>query len=324
MANLHEESAVSFLPCRTWVITGGAGFIGSHLAKALVARGQRVRIVDDFSSGSAENLHPIAGQVECVRADIRHFAALAPAFAGADYVLHHAALVSVPLSVQKPLETFQINVQGTLNVLEAARRAGVKRVIFAGSSAVYGNGPDLPYKESAARSFESPYALSKQMGEDLCRQYTRLYGLETVTLIYFNVFGAGQNAHSPYAAVIAKFLEWAAQGKPLGIDWNGRQSRDFVHVQDIVQANLLAAFCARAGESYNVGGGRTYSLLELADLLDRICGRKLPRVFRPKRTGDVKLSAADISKIRALGFEPKVSLPDGLAEMWTQLKMNQP
>lgn len=324
MAILHEEPSFPFTPPRCWVITGGAGFIGSHLAKALVARGQRVRIVDDFSSGSAENLCPIAGQVECVRADIRHFAALAPAFAGADYVLHHAALVSVPLSVQKPLETFQINVQGTLNVLEAARRAGVKRVIFAGSSAVYGNGPDLPYKESAARSFESPYALSKQMGEDLCRQYTRLYGLETVTLIYFNVFGAGQNAHSPYAAVIAKFLEWAAQGKPLGIDWNGRQSRDFVHVQDIVQANLLAAFCARAGESYNVGGGRTYSLLELADLLDRICGRKLPRVFRPKRTGDVKLSAADISKIRALGFEPKVSLPDGLAEMWAQLKMNQP
>ncbi len=324
MAILHEETSFPFTPPRCWVITGGAGFIGSHLAKALVARGQRVRIVDDFSSGSAENLRPIAGQVECVRADIRHFAALAPAFAGADYVLHHAALVSVPLSVQKPLETFQINVQGTLNVLEAARRAGVKRVIFAGSSAVYGNGPDLPYKESAARSFESPYALSKQMGEDLCRQYTRLYGLETVTLIYFNVFGAGQNAHSPYAAVIAKFLEWAAQGKPLGIDWNGRQSRDFVHVQDIVQANLLAAFCARAGESYNVGGGRTYSLLELADLLDRICGRKLPRVFRPKRTGDVKLSAADISKIRALGFEPKVSLPDGLAEMWAQLKMNQP
>ena len=324
MAILHEETSFPFTPPRCWVITGGAGFIGSHLAKALVARGQRVRIVDDFSSGSAENLRPIAGQVECVRADIRHFAALAPAFAGADYVLHHAALVSVPLSVQKPLETFQINVQGTLNVLEAARRAGVKRVVFAGSSAVYGNGPDLPYKESAARSFESPYALSKQMGEDLCRQYTRLYGLETVTLIYFNVFGAGQNAHSPYAAVIAKFLEWAAQGKPLGIDWNGRQSRDFVHVQDIVQANLLAAFCARAGESYNVGGGRTYSLLELADLLDRICGRKLPRVFRPKRTGDVKLSAADISKIRALGFEPKVSLPDGLAEMWAQLKMNQP
>lgn len=324
MAILHEETSFPFTPPRCWVITGGAGFIGSHLAKALVVRGQRVRIVDDFSSGSAENLRPIAGQVECVRADIRHFAALAPAFAGADYVLHHAALVSVPLSVQKPLETFQINVQGTLNVLEAARRAGVKRVIFAGSSAVYGNGPDLPYKESAARSFESPYALSKQMGEDLCRQYTRLYGLETVTLIYFNVFGAGQNAHSPYAAVIAKFLEWAAQGKPLGIDWNGRQSRDFVHVQDIVQANLLAAFCARAGESYNVGGGRTYSLLELADLLDRICGRKLPRVFRPKRTGDVKLSAADISKIRALGFEPKVSLPDGLAEMWAQLKMNQP
>lgn len=324
MAILHEETSFPFTPPRCWVITGGAGFIGSHLAKALVARGQRVRIVDDFSSGSAENLRPIARQVECVRADIRHFAALTPAFAGADYVLHHAALVSVPLSVQKPLETFQINVQGTLNVLEAARRAGVKRVIFAGSSAVYGNGPDLPYKESAARSFESPYALSKQMGEDLCRQYTRLYGLETVTLIYFNVFGAGQNAHSPYAAVIAKFLEWAAQGKPLGIDWNGRQSRDFVHVQDIVQANLLAVFCARAGESYNVGGGRTYSLLELADLLDRICGRKLPRVFRPKRTGDVKLSAADISKIRALGFEPKVSLPDGLAEMWAQLKMNQP
>lgn len=320
MANLHEESAVSFLPCRTWVITGGAGFIGSHLAKALVARGQRVRIVDDFSSGSAENLRPVAGQVECVRADIRNFAALGPAFAGADYVLHHAALVSVPLSVQKPSETYQINVQGTSNVLEAARRAGVKRVVFAGSSAVYGNGTDLPYKESSARNFKSPYALSKQIGEDLCRLYARSYGLETVTLIYFNVFGPGQSAKSPYAAVIAKFLEWAAQGRPLGIDWNGRQSRDFVHVQDVVQANLLAALSARSGESYNVASGKACSLLELADLLDRISGQKLPRVFRPKRPGDVKLSAADISKIRALGFEPKVSLQDALAEMWAQLK----
>lgn len=304
----------------TCLITGGAGFIGSHIARALINKGHTVLVFDNFSSGSMVNLAPVADKINIIKGDICNFNALLGAFEGVDYVFHQAALVSVPQSVQEPLQTWQINVQGTANVLEAARQKGVKRVMFACSSAIYGNGPDLPYKETAPKDCQSPYALSKLMGLELCQMYTRVYGLETVPLIYFNVFGNGQNPHSPYAAVIAKFMQLAAEGKPLGIDWDGCQSRDFVHVRDVVQANLLAALKGVPGEAYNVARGETCSLLELADLLDNISGQKLPRVFRPKREGDVKLSSADITKIRALGYAPAVSLAEGLTEMWNARK----
>ena len=304
----------------TCLITGGAGFIGSHIARALINKGHTVLVFDNFSSGSMVNLAPVADKINIIKGDICNFNALLGAFEGVDYVFHQAALVSVPQSVQEPLQTWQINVQGTANVLEAARQKGVKRVMFACSSAIYGNGPDLPYKETAPKDCQSPYALSKLMGLELCQMYTRVYGLETVPLIYFNVFGNGQNPHSPYAAVIAKFMQLAAEGKPLGIDWDGCQSRDFVHVRDVVQANLLAALKGVPGEAYNVARGSTCSLLELADLLDNISGQKLPRVFRPKREGDVKLSSADITKIRALGYAPAVSLSEGLTEMWNARK----
>lgn len=304
----------------TCLITGGAGFIGSHIARALINKGHTLLVFDNFSSGSMLNLAPVADKINIIKGDICNFNALLGAFEGVDYVFHQAALVSVPQSVQEPLQTWQINVQGTANVLEAARQQGVKRVMFACSSAIYGNGPDLPYKETAPKDCQSPYALSKLMGLELCQMYTRVYGLETVPLIYFNVFGNGQNPHSPYAAVIAKFMQLAAEGKPLGIDWDGCQSRDFVHVRDVVQANLLAALKGVPGEAYNVARGSTCSLLELADLLDNISGQKLPRVFRPKREGDVKLSSADITKIRALGYAPAVSLAEGLTEMWNARK----
>lgn len=304
----------------TCLITGGAGFIGSHIARTLINNGQKVIVFDNFSSGRMENLASVADKINLIKGDICDFKALLSSFKGVDYVFHHAALVSVPQSVRDPLQTWQINVQGTANVLEAARRAGVKRVMFACSSAIYGNGPDLPYKETAPKDCQSPYALSKLMGLELCRHYTQVYGVETVSLIYFNVFGPGQNPDSPYAAVIAKFMQLAAEGKPLGIDWDGRQSRDFVHVRDVVQANLLAALKGVPGEAYNVARGETCSLLELADLLDNISGQKLPRVFRPKREGDVKLSSADITKIRALGYAPAVSLAEGLTEMWNLQK----
>ncbi|MGN1058436.1 MAG: NAD-dependent epimerase/dehydratase family protein [Candidatus Avelusimicrobium sp.] len=215
----------------TCLITGGAGFIGSHIARALINKGHTVLVFDNFSSGSMANLAPVADKIHIIKGDICNFNALLGAFEGVDYVFHQAALVSVPQSVQEPLQTWQINVQGTANVLEAARQKGVKRVMFACSSAIYGNGPDLPYKETAPKDCQSPYALSKLMGLELCQMYTRVYGLETVPLIYFNVFGNGQNPHSPYAAVIAKFMQLAAEGKPLGIDWDGCQSRDFVHVR---------------------------------------------------------------------------------------------
>ena len=304
----------------TCLITGGAGFIGSHIARALINKGHTLLVFDNFSSGSMVNLAPVADKINIIKGDICNFNALLGAFEGVDYVFHQAALVSVPQSVQEPLQTWQINVQGTANVLEAARQKGVKRVMFACSSAIYGNGPDLPYKETAPKDCQSPYALSKLMGLELCQMYTRVYGLETVPLIYFNVFGNGQNPHSPYAAVIAKFMQLAAEGKPLGIDWDGCQSRDFVHVRDVVQANLLAALKGVPGEAYNVARGETCSLLELADLLDNISGQKLPRVFRPKREGDVKLSSANITKIRALGYAPAVSLAEGLTEMWNARK----
>jgi len=299
-----------------WVITGGAGFIGSHLARELVRLGQHVTVFDNYASSSRDSLAAIENKIQIIEGDIRDFPALLRAFQGADYVLHHAALVSVPESVEKPLETFQINVQGTANVLEAARQTGVKRVVFASSSAVYGNGTDLPYKETSPVDCQSPYAFSKQAGAELCQLYARAYGLETVALRYFNVFGTGQNPNSAYAAVIAKFMQLAAENKPLGIDWDGLQSRDFVHVSDVVQANLLAALKGVPGEIYNVARGETCSLLRLADIIESVSGRKLERVFRPKRAGDVKLSSADISKIRALGFVPQVSLEDGLRQMW--------
>ena len=300
------------------MITGGAGFIGSHLVKELVRRGQNVRVLDNFSSGRRENLAAIQGQIKLIQGDIRDVSSLQEAMAGADYVLHHAALVSVPQSVMQPLDTFAINTQGTAHVLECARQCHVKRVVFACSSAIYGNGPDLPYRETAARDCQSPYALSKLQGLEMCQMYTRVYGLETVSLIYFNIFGPGQNPDSPYAAVIAKFMSLAAHNKPLGIDWDGLQSRDFVHVRDVVQANLLAARKAAPGECYNVARGQTCSLLELAELVEKVSGRRLGRVFRPKRDGDVKLSSADISKIRALGYTPSVSLEEGLKEIWQE------
>lgn len=303
---------------KTWLITGGAGFIGSHLAKTLVQLGQRVRILDNFSSGNAVNLATIQNQIRLFSGDIRDRNILQQALSGVDYVLHHAALVSVAQSVQQPVETMDINVQGTVNVLEEARRAGVKRVVFASSSAVYGNGPDMPYKETCPTDCQSPYALSKQIGAELGQLYFHLYGQETVSLRYFNVFGDGQNPNSPYAAVIAKFMQLARQNKPLGIDWDGQQSRDFVHVSDVVQANLIAALQAKPGEIYNVASGKTYSLLQLADMIEKIAGHPLQRVFRPKRAGDVKLSSADISKIKAQGFCPSVSLEEGLKQMWAQ------
>ncbi len=300
----------------TWVITGGAGFIGSHLARELVHIGQRVRVLDNFSYGSRAHLADIADQIDLVEGDTRDWHAVQQALEGADFVLHHAALVSVAESVENPLATEEVNVHGTSNVLEAARRQGVRRVVFASSSAVYGNRPQLPYREDTPEDCQSPYAWSKHAGERLCSLYTHLYKLETVILRYFNVFGPGQNPNSAYAAVIAKFMQMAEQNHPLGIDWDGQQSRDFVNVRDVVQANLLAVFKAAPGEIYNVGSGNTTSLLELADRIEQISGRKLGRVFRPKRPGDVKLSAADISKIKALGFVPHISLQEGLLEIW--------
>lgn len=298
----------------TWVITGGAGFIGSHLTRKLANLGENVRVVDNFSTGSADALACVSDKVEIINADIRSREALLSAFEGADFVLHHAALASVPLSVEFPQETHAVNVAGTENVLQAALQNHVKRVVFASSCAVYGNSPLMPYKEDTEPSPNSPYADSKRAGEELCLRYAK-QGLETVVLRYFNAFGPGQRADSSYAAVITKFMKLACEQKPLTIEWDGLQSRDFVHVEDIAQANLLAAYRAPSGEIYNVGSGQSVSLLQVADALDKVFGKKLERVFLPKRKTDIRHSAADISKITQLGFSPTLTLEEGLKEI---------
>lgn len=300
-----------------WVVTGGAGFIGSHLVKALLAQKQQVTVVDNFSSGQSENLTGLPGSIRLIRADIRRLPELLKAFHGADYILHHAALVSVPRSLEEPEATWQINVQGTANVLEAARRAGAKRVVFASSCSVYGSS-EKPCSEKHPQKPGSPYALSKQLGEELCLFYTHIYGLETVVLRYFNVYGVGQNPQAPYSAVIAKFMDSVHRGQTLQIDWNGRQRRDFVAVEDVARANLLAAQKAKSGQIYNVASGKSFSLLTLIHLIEQVSGRKTTRIFRPKRPGDVRTSAADISKISRLGFRPRVSLQEGLAQLWKE------
>lgn len=305
-----------------WLVTGGAGFIGSHIVKELVRRGQQVTVLDNLSGGKLENLKDVHQKINFVKGDICNFNDVKKACNGVDYVLHLAALISVAESMAKPQQTAEINVQGTVNVLEAARQFQVKRVVFSSSAAVYGTRPELPYKEDTPIDCQSPYAWSKQAGAELCQLYTKAYGLQAVALRYFNVFGTGQNPNSAYAAVIAKFMQLAAENKPLGIDWDGLQSRDFVSVKDVVQANLLAAIKGVPGEIYNVASGRTYTLLELADTIEKVSGRKLARVSRPKRPGDVHESSADISKITALGYKPTVTLEEGLREMWAE-KMAQ-
>ena len=301
-----------------WLITGGAGFIGSHLVKELVRQGQQVTVFDNLSGGKLENLASVADKIRFIKGDIRDNNALNEACKGIDYIHHFAALISVAESMSKPQETAEINVQGTVNVLEAARANHVKRVVFASSAAVYGTRPELPYKETTPIDCQSPYAWSKQSGAELCQLYTKAYGQEAVALRFFNVYGTGQNPNSAYAAVIAKFMQLAADNQPLGIDWDGLQSRDFVNVQDVVQANLLAAIKGVPGEIYNVASGRTHTLLELADTIEKVSGRKLARVSRPKRPGDVHESSADISKITAIGFKPEVNLEEGLREMWIE------
>lgn len=297
-------------------ITGGAGFIGSRLAEKLTEKGHRVVIYDNFSSGDIKNLSAIKNKIKIVKGDITDFKKLKQAMKGADYVYHHAALVSVAQSMQEPAQTHKINIEGANNVLEAARLNGVKRVLLASSSAVYGNGKDIPYKETAQTDCRSPYAASKLIGEELLKCYFKAYGLESVCVRYFNVFGPKQNPNSPYAAVIAKFMDLAKNGDAFFIDWDGRQSRDFVFIDDVADATILVMEKGKAGEVYNVASGRTYTLLNLAKEIENISGKKMKRVFKPKRAGDVKKSAADITKIKKLGYKAKVPLREGLKKIF--------
>lgn len=296
------------------LVTGGAGFIGSHLVAALLQAGVRVRIIDDLSSGHAAN---VPDDARLIRSSILDHDALAEACEGCSLVFHHAAMVSVPQSVAEPDRCLATNVVGTQRVLEAARRAGVRRVVFAASSAAYGAVPRMPSAETDPAEPVSPYAMSKVAGELLMRTWSAAYGLSTVSLRYFNIYGPRQDPASPYAAVISAFAERLTARTPPTIYGDGRQTRDFTFVRDVVRANLLAATTDRplAGEVINVGTGTRTSLLDLLTTMALVVGAEARPSFAPARPGDVRDSCADASLARTLlGFGPTVGIEAGLRE----------
>ena len=299
---------------RTALVTGGAGFIGGHLVERLCRDGWRVRVLDDFSTGRESNLAPVVSQIELLRGDIRDGELLARALRGVEVVFHEAAMASVPRSVAEPIRTHSVNVDGTLGLLEAARHAGVRRVVYAASSSAYGDTPVLPKVESMPANPRSPYALQKYAGEVYCRLYTELYGLETVALRYFNVYGPRQDPKSEYAAVVPKFITACLRGEAPTIFGDGEQTRDFVMVYDAVQANLLAADAPRAvSRVCNIAAGSRTSLNELIAVIRQETGAKaLPR-HAPPREGDVRDSVASLASARdLLGYEPRVAVREGL------------
>jgi nucleoside-diphosphate-sugar epimerase len=296
-----------------YLVTGGAGFIGSTLTHTLVERGDEVRVLDSLLTGSGENLADLP-DVELVRGDIRDLEGLRTAMKGVDRVLHQAAVPSVPRSVRDPLLSHESNVTGTLNVLLAARDAGVQRVVFASSSSVYGDAPTLPKVETMTPSPLSPYAVTKLTGEQYCRVFHRLFGLETVALRYFNVFGPRQDPTSDYAAVIPKFIALMARGERPVIEGDGSHSRDFTYVDNVVQANLRAAESPGVGgKVFNVACGERHTILDLVAALNRVFGTSIEPAFGPPRKGDVPHSLADIEKARRLlGYEPSTGFQEGL------------
>ena len=302
-----------------WLVTGGAGFIGSNIVEELVRRGERVRVFDNFSTGKAENLAPFKGKFELVKGDLRNPKDCARAMKGITYVLHQAAFRSVPKSVDNPLAAHDNNATGTLNALMAAKAAGVKRFVYAATSSAYGECDVFPQKETLPTMPVSPYAVSKLAGENYCRVYAKTYGLETVALRYFNVFGPRQNPESMYSAVIPRFMELMVEGKPLEIHWDGRQSRDFTYVANVVDGNIRAALApARvSGLTINVATGTNISLLDIARQLEKITGRKTAKVFSPKRKGHIRKTYSDIALARReLGYKPLVKFPEGLELTW--------
>ncbi len=295
------------------LVTGGAGFIGSHMAGRLLELGYQVRILDNFCTGRMENIGDLKSGAEVIRGDIRDIGAVRNAMEDMDYVFHEAALVSVPRSIKDPRETTEVNLMGTMNILVCARDFGVKRVIFASSSSVYGDSPGLPKGEDMRPSPISPYALSKLECERWCEIFGRAYGLETTSLRYFNIFGPRQDPSSEYAAVIPRFIRAVLSDKRPVIYGDGQQTRDFTYVGNVVDANLLA-LKGKPG-TYNIGFGSAVSLNDLAGMINRIAGKSLrPRHGKP-RPGDVRHSLADIGLAReGLGYRPRFSLEQGLRE----------
>ncbi len=307
---------------KTVVVTGGAGFIGSHLSKKLVSLGAKVRIIDDMSGGVAANIDPIRSDIEFVEASILDTPALAKVLHGADIIYHEAALASVPASIERPRAYHDVNIDGTVNVLETARAENVNRVVFASSSSVYGDQPKLPKHEDDPSDPLSPYAMQKLTGEYLMDVWSRCYGLTTISLRYFNIFGPGQAANSAYAAVIAAFATGLFEGNVPRIHGDGGATRDFTFIESVVQANLRAGSIDSnvlktkldgKPAIFNVANGVKTSVLELAEGMIKAIGVDCTPAFGPVRAGDVLHSVADVSKARdVLGFDPSVSLQDGL------------
>ena len=299
---------------RRVLVTGGAGFIGSNLVRALLERGDRVRVLDNFSTGNRRNLGGLDQEVELVEGELRSYERVHNAVRGVEVVFHQGALPSVPRSVQDPLTTSAVTIEGTLNVLLAARDEDVKRVVFASSSSVYGNTGTLPRTETQQPDPISPYAVAKLAAERYCVSFDRVYGLETVALRYFNVFGPRQDPNSQYAAVVPRFIEAVHDGRPVPIHGDGSQSRDFTYVENVVQANLLAGERdGVAGAVLNVATGRQATVNELADTIGAVLGKPVEKEYLPTRTGDVRDSWADVSEAqRVLGYETHVGLEDGL------------
>jgi nucleoside-diphosphate-sugar epimerase len=298
------------------LITGGAGFIGSSIARALLARGDRVRVIDNFFSGKRENLAEIAGDVDLIEGDIRDEAALARACAGVELVFHQAAIPSVPRSLVDPVASHEANATATLKLLREAQKAGVRRVVYAASSSAYGDTPTLPKIETMRPAPLSPYAVSKLAGEHYCQVFAGAYGLETVCLRYFNVFGPRQDPASEYAAVIPRFVTAALAGRGVTIFGDGTQSRDFCFIDNTVGANLSASAAPAAdvsGKVFNVACGTATSLNDVARLIGESLGKPLSVSYSPSRVGDVKHSLADISAARAaFGYEGAISFVEGL------------
>jgi nucleoside-diphosphate-sugar epimerase len=300
----------------TYVVTGGAGFIGSHIAHELLRQKHSVRIIDNFSTGKRANIESIHNDVQIFDLDLADGANLPEVFRGVDYVIHEAAIPSVPRSIKDPVASHRANVDGTLNVLLAARTAGVKRVVYASSSSLYGDSPTLPKHEEMKPNPLSPYGAQKLFGEIYCQVFWKSYGLETVALRYFNVFGPRQDATSPYSGVLAKFIPAVLQDAQPTIYGDGLHSRDFTYVSNVVDANLLACTVPGiAGDVFNIACGGRITLNSVLQQINTILGKNIEAIYSEPRSGDIVHSQADVSKARKkMGFEVKVSFEEGLRE----------
>jgi len=299
---------------QTYLVTGGAGFIGSNIVDELLNRGKTVKVVDNFITGRREHLQHVINDIELVEGDIRDTDLMQKICKGVDCILHQAALRSVPRSVDDPVSTNDVNINGTLNLLVAARDNNVKKFVYASSSSAYGDTQALPKVEDQRPLPISPYAVSKLTGEHYCRAFSKTFGLDAVSLRYFNVFGPRQSPENKYAAVVPIFIKQAMNGQPLTIHGDGKQSRDFTYIKNVVNGNLLAAEAEGvSGEVFNIACSNRHSVLDIANGILKILGKDVPMNFGPRRAGDVEHTQADISKAKEkLGYEPEIDFAEGM------------